>query len=210
MSALVINDVDEQIYLLNMMELGATVFRGPDAGEWARLIETGLPILADLSLKRSGHLTTTLLKLQGAASSDDRAGLVNELLTEYVRLFVAGRGGVVAAPYESCHVGGRAAVMSGASLAMRDRLAAAGLEVSLDSNEPPDHIALELEYLYHLLSSAWTGGDGALEAEGRAFAGQVMLPWVRRFREALLAGDPHPVYIHCADLTVGLLETVSA
>jgi len=208
-SAPVINDVDEQIYLLNTIELAAAVFRGPDADGWAGLIEAGLPFMADLSLKRPGHLTTTLLKLQGAASSADRAGLVHELLTEYVRLFVAGRGGVVAAPYESCHGGGKAAVMGESALAMRNRLAAAGLEIALDSNEPPDHIALELEYLYHLLSSAWTGADGALEAEGRAFAGQVMLPWVRRFREALLAGEPHPVYEHVADLTVGLLEAVS-
>lgn len=209
MSAPVINVVDEQIYLLNTIELLAAVFRGLDADGWAALLDAGLPALADLSPKRFAHLTSTLRKLQDGVSAGDRADLVDALLTEHVRLFVAGRGGVVAPPYESCHQGGKPAVMGDSALAMGERLNRAGLEVALDSNEPPDHLALELEYLYHLLSTAWAEGDGEIEGEARAFARDVMLPWVGRFREALLAGDPHPVHAHSADLAVALLQTVS-
>jgi len=209
MSDPVINKVDEQVYLLNTIELLAAVFRGPDADGWAALLESGLPALCRLSLKRLGHLTATLHKLQDAVSASDRRELIDALQTEYVRLFVAGQGGVVAPPYESCHQVGKATMMTDVTLAMRQRLDDAGLEIALDSNEPPDHIALELEYLYHLFATAWADGNGELEAEARSFAAGTMLPWVSRFREMLMQGEPHPVFPCSADLAVTLLEAVS-
>jgi len=209
-SGTVINVVDEQIYLLNTIELLAAVFRGPDRDGWSALLEAGLPELAHRAPERFGDLTATLGKLQDAvASGDQYDALVDELQIEHVRLFVAGRGGVVAPPYESCHQGDTPAVMTDVTLAMRDRLADAGLEISLTSNEPPDHIALELEFLYLLLVSAWPEEDAELEAEARAFAGETMLPWVSRFREAIMQGKPHPVFAHSADMAVELLKSIS-
>lgn len=99
--------------------------------------------------------------------------------------------------------------MGEAARAMQARLAESGLEVSLDSNEPPDHIALEFEYLYHLLATAWSEDNPSLEAAGREFAGQTMLPWVRRFRAAVLGGDPHPVYACASELAVTILKQVA-
>ncbi|WP_158946633.1 TorD/DmsD family molecular chaperone [Pseudodesulfovibrio cashew] len=207
----VISPVDEQIFLLNVIELLAALFRTPDSAGWAAIRDTGLPALAARAPIRTGQLTDTLEKLQGALdSSENTIGIIDELLSEQVRLFVAGRGGVVAPPYESCHRPGESGVMGEAALSMRSRLAEAGLEVALPSNEPPDHLSLELEYLHHLLSTAWAEQDGTREAEALAFSGETMLPWVARFRDALLEGTPHPVFTHAADLAVALLEELSS
>ena len=91
---------------------------------------------------------------------------------------------------------------------MRDRLAEAGLEISLDSNEPPDHLALELEYLFHLCATGWTDAP-ALADEAARFAGEVMVPWVGRFRDKLAGADPDAVYLAATDAALALLSTVA-
>lgn len=206
MSALVINAEADQLFFLNTVELLAAVFHLPDGAGWAAIGETGLPALVVRASGRSTHCKATLDKLQAADFSSTAS--VDDLLAEQVRLFVAGRGGVVAPPYESCHQQGATAVMGEPAMAMRSRLAEAGLEVALGSNEPPDHLALELEYLHHCLTDAWSCEDPAKETEARAFAG-AMSVWVKRFRSALLGGDAHPVFVLWADLAVAVLDDLA-
>lgn len=208
MSDFHITDQDLRVACLNTIELGAVVFRGPDTDGWTALFEVGLPELMGHLPEGLGHLTDSLRRLQ-----DSRPGLSETephaiLETEYVRLFIAGAGGVVAPLYESCHLGDAPRIMGDPALSMRSRLGACGLEVALDSNEPPDHLSIELEYLYHLLATGWTEGKSDLEKQARDFSRMDMLPWVRRFREALSRGDAHPVYLAAADLVVTVLETV--
>jgi TorA-specific chaperone len=203
----------ERVFLLNIIELAAAVFRGPSPEGWQALAEVGLPDLRARVPQRLGHFTGILDNLQAATAADPR-----ELEAEYVRLFIAAGGGVAAPLYESCHTGGKPQVMGESALSMRRRLAEAGLEQAGSSNEPPDHLAVELEYLYHLLATGWTGDDSgdapepeaAAEAAGIAFASEVMLPWVGRFAAALDAGQPHPAYASCANLLLALLRELDS
>jgi len=206
MSDFIFSDADERVFLLNNIELLSAIFRGPDSDAWAAIIETGLPELSAHAPKQAGDITRSLQKLQDSLPASTG---ISDLETEYVRLFVAGRGGIVAPLYESCHLGDSSQVMGTAALAMQSRLKDCGLEVSLDSNEPPDHIALELEYLYHLLVTGWSEENPELEAKARTFVSQIMLPWVRRFCAALHQGTPHPTYSFSADHAVTVLERVS-
>ncbi|BDQ34544.1 TorD/DmsD family molecular chaperone [Pseudodesulfovibrio portus] len=197
---------DSKIVLLKAIELCVAVFRGPGASLWAAMTDSGVPELLTSVQHYSGLPVEPLSRLrEGLAGCD---GDFDTLETEYVRLFIAGPGGVPAPLYESCHLGGGSRTMGRPALDMRDRLAAAGLAVDLDSNEPPDHLAIELEYLYHLLALGWSGDEPARADEGVEFATSVMLPWVRRFRDALAGSDPHPVFMAGADLAVGVLESV--
>lgn len=201
-------DHDERLHILNVIELLAAIFRGPDSSGWTMLSEKAVPELAAQPSKTTGHLTAHIEKLQAVIlPMTDCPEIIDDVLSEYVRLFVAGRGGVVAPPYESCYQGDRPAVMGDAALAMQQRLNEAGLEVDLPSNEPPDHLSLELEYLYHLLVRGWAEDRADLEAQGRAFAGD-MLSWVRLFDAQLAEGVPHPVFRAAAGCTVALLETI--
>lgn len=197
----------EQVFLLNAIELVVAVFRGPSQAGWQGLFETGLPELGGQVPSRFAHLTAILDNLQDAAPGDPDK--LDDLETEYVRLFIAASGGVAAPLYESCHTEAAPRVMGQSALAMRQRLADAGLEVTGPTNEPPDHLAVELEYLYHLLATAWARNDGQAEALGLAFAREVLRPWVGRFVQALERGRPHPVYAAAAALLLGLLDSLA-
>jgi TorA-specific chaperone len=197
-----------KIVLLNLMELCAAVFRGPDEQGWRELATLGLPELLGRVQNFPALPAVPLQDLNAALAPHAEAGDFSPLETEYVRLFIAGPGGVPAPLYESCHLGGASRTMGQSALAMRDRLAEAGLEISLPSNEPPDHLALELEYLFHLCAEGWTN-DPALAEKAALFADEVMLPWVGRFRDRLTGADPDPVYPAAADAVLALLRAVA-
>ncbi|MEZ7198393.1 TorD/DmsD family molecular chaperone [Pseudodesulfovibrio karagichevae] len=197
-----------KIVLLNLMELCAAVFHGPDEQGWRELATHGLPELLGRVQNFPGLPAEPLERLHRALAPHADAGDFSPLEAEYVRLFIAGPGGVPAPLYESCHQGGAPRTMGHSALAMGDRLAEAGLEISLPSNEPPDHLALELEYLFHLCAEGWTD-DPALADKAVRFAGEVMLPWVGCFRDRLAWADPDPVFPAVADIALALLGAVA-
>jgi TorA-specific chaperone len=197
-----------KIVLLNLLELCAAVFRGPDERGWRELATHGLPDLLGRVQEFPAIPAGPLKTLRDALAPLVETGDFSPLEAEYVRLFIAGPGGVPAPLYESCHQGGAGRTMGQSALAMRDRLAEAGLEISLPSNEPPDHLALELEYLFHLCAEGWTN-DPALAGKAARFAAEVMEPWVGRFRDGLAGADPDPVYLAAADTVLALLSAVA-
>lgn len=204
MAGFTISNQAEQVFLLNAIELVVTVFRGPSPSGWEALFEFGLPELKGQVPPRLAHLKAILDNLQGAGPDGS-----TDLEAEYVRLFIAASGGVAAPLYQSCHTDAAPRVMGQSALDMRQRLADAGLEAHGPANEPPDHLAVELEYLYHLLATAWARNDSESEARGLAFASQVMRPWVGRFAKALEGGRPHPAYAASASLLLGLLNVLA-
>ncbi|WP_207262745.1 molecular chaperone TorD family protein [Desulfovibrio sp. Huiquan2017] len=200
------------LFLLKMTELCAAVFRGPSEQEWAQMATHAVPELLDRVQEFPGFPADAITAFGDALASYADIGFFSALEAEYVRLFIAAPGGVPVPLYESCHSNAGRRVMGASSLAMRDRLTEVGLEVGSMSNEPPDHLSLELEYLFHLCSKGWTDEPGAAE-QGARFAGEVMLPWVSRFREALAAAGteagPGQVYLAGADLVLALLTVVA-
>ncbi|MDD3312083.1 molecular chaperone TorD family protein [Pseudodesulfovibrio sp.] len=202
-------DTRTRIFLLDCLECAAAVFRGPDADAWTRLAGAGLPDLLDRAPAMLPHATPALRKLQSALSPMN-PDLAATLETEFVRLFVAGRGGAAAPPYESCHLPSvTPRTMAAPALDMQRRLDAAGLALGLDSNEPPDHLAIELELLYHLLASSWTQNQPGLEPQARAFATQTLAAWLPRFITALENGDAHPAYTAAAELAEAVAEALA-
>ena len=85
--------------------------------------------------------------------------LCRKLQITYTRLFVSDRGAVSAPIYQSCYQFDGAPLMGSPALRMRERLASAGLSLSGEGNEPPDHLAVELEYLYFLLATGRENKD---------------------------------------------------
>jgi len=199
-----ITNHSDRVFLLNALELLATVFRGPDREGWQGVFASGLPELGAQVPPRLAHLTDILEDLQAARPADP-----DDLESEYVRLFIAAGGGVAAPLYESCHTGGKPRVMGESALAMAARLAGDGLEPAGQANEPPDHLATEIEYLYHLLAAGWTRDEPGTEARGLAFAREVMAPWTGRFATSLMAGDPHPVFAAATRLLLALLDALA-
>ena len=69
---------------------------------------------------------------------------------EYVRLFV-GPFGLAAPPYGSVYLENERKVMGDSTMHAKEMYAKAGLDVSKTFNDAPDHIAVELEFVYFLI-----------------------------------------------------------
>lgn len=84
-----------------------------------------------------------------------------EVQNEYVRLFVAGSGGVPCSPYESVY-SNRQGYSAGWAMAHLDQeYASAGLGLAPNLSEMPDHAAVELEFMSFLCrqaADAWERG----------------------------------------------------
>jgi len=72
------------------------------------------------------------------------------LKIDFSNLFV-GPFKLLAPPYGSIYLEGKREVMGASTLDARQRYAAAGLDFSDEVKEAPDHIALELEFMYYLV-----------------------------------------------------------
>ncbi|NIQ90076.1 MAG: molecular chaperone TorD family protein, partial [Desulfobacterales bacterium] len=66
----------------------------------------------------------------------------------YVRLFISAKGGITAPLYESCYEFEGAPLMGRAAAEMKERFETKDLSVADTIQEPPDHLSIELEYLY--------------------------------------------------------------
>lgn len=208
-SAITSEDESAQICLLNCIELCTIIFRGIRNTECAAILEDALPALATLSAESLQSLSISVSALAGSCPAEQDS-FCSELESEYVRLFINSRDGIIAPLYESCYGPGAARTMGEPALAMRRRLEEAGLTPSghMDS-EPPDHLCIELEYLYVLLVQGWGNSDEKNIRAARAFAGE-MLVWVRKFRDRLASGGAMKFYVQAAALLVTVLEEITS
>ncbi|NNL78445.1 MAG: molecular chaperone TorD family protein, partial [Desulfobacterales bacterium] len=132
----------------------------------------------------------------------------------YVRLFVNARGGIVAPPYQSCYIGTeeigtKASLMGEPAVLMKQRFKSKGLSLASNMNEPPDHLAIELEYLYFLLEKGWADKSNEFVVEAAFFADQTMLPWVIQFRNLLKNETMCPLYPLSVNLLVSVLMVIA-
>ncbi|GAB4545487.1 MAG: hypothetical protein Kow0063_39580 [Anaerolineae bacterium] len=75
---------------------------------------------------------------------------IEQLRIDYARLFV-GPFELLAPPYGSVYLEGKRRVMGDSTIDARSRYQEAGLDISHDVKEAPDHIAIELEFMYYLI-----------------------------------------------------------
>lgn len=146
-------------------------------------MEKLLPWLDSPSIQVFNKIKTTLNHFSTAQALFDGLG------EEYVRLFISDRQGIRAPLYASCYAaaepGERAPLMGEPALAMQDRLHSQGLSLADDIGEPPDHLSIELEYLYFLLKKGWSDNDDKMVDEASSFATTIMLPWIMKLQQAL-------------------------
>jgi TorA maturation chaperone TorD len=112
---------------------------------------------------------------------------LDALRIDYTRLFL-GPSEVYTRPYASEWADGDAADPSPA-------YAEAGLEIDEGFHERPDHVAVELEFLYRLIHQ-----DAPADLRKRFLAGHLGR-WVRPFTEAVRTGAESAFYRELAELT---------
>ena len=138
------------------------------------------------------HPPDVLQKIESVLKNFTDADSLFQLLeTNYVRLFISHRDGIAAPLYESCYfgveAGDTAPLMGKPALRMKQRFESKGLSVDSNIHEPPDHLAIELEFLYFLLDKGCSDNDRKLITEAASFSCDIMLPWVTGLQKRLAA-----------------------
>lgn len=135
------------------------------------------------------------------------AEALQTLLIDYTRLFLAPEG-PLAQPYGSVWLGGTQPLMQDSTLAVEAMYEQAGFAVDEEVRDLPDHIAVELEFVYALLfrqAQALSRGDaGDAEAAAtlrRQFIAAHLKPWIGAFAAAVAAGAQSDFYRALATLT---------
>ncbi len=182
-------NIDPETHLAAFRRI-CRLFWGPNAedcetlqsGEWFDPFEA----IAAHGGKEEPPLLMAVAELKAvAAASPSPQALCEDLETLYVQTFINNRGGIAASLYQSSYESDSGSLMGPAAMRMKDRLAAAGLAVSNDRAEPPDHLGIELEYLYFLLSEGFGGSPEHLSGAAD-FAENEMAPWVTEMRDRLM------------------------
>jgi len=171
--------------VLDAFRIISSLFWGVDAAKCHRLLKgDDLQTVAALLplLPADTHDTYAQLKDLVYAVTSVQA-LCESLEQAYIPLFVNARGGIVAPLYQSCYPGpdappAQAGLMEAAAQRMQERFASRGLDLASSLHEPPDHLAIELEYLYFLLDNGWATDDSSLLTEAVDFTRTELLSWV--------------------------------
>lgn len=137
------------------------------------------------------------------------AALEQELENEFVRIFINTRGGVSAPLYHSCYCDDENLLMKEPALEMSALLEQAGMGLGPDVGEPSDHLCIELEYLFFLLSQPHLHNDQQLSEHIRIFAGDFMLPWLEKFHKRIPESGPASFFAHSALSMNRLLSFIS-
>jgi TorA maturation chaperone TorD len=126
---------------------------------------------------------------------------------DYTRLFL-GPAAALASPYGSSWLGAKGQTEENSSLAVLDLYSAGGFDVSEEFMDLPDHVAVELEFLYLLTfrsNEARRAGQmdelAAIEQVEQQFLNEHLGTWVGPFANAIKAGAETAFYRELADMT---------
>lgn len=207
----------QQAAALEALHILCDIFWGPDIEKCRRLFyQNGFKpfeIFADRWKQTSPVLLDNIRDFIN--NFPNEAALFSFLEEAYIRIFINARTSVVPL-YQSCYDNNsaqqtkqQAGLMGPSAVLMKERFADKGLSIANDLNEPPDHVAIEMEYLYYLLQRGWSQKDDVLLSEAVTFASDCMLPWVTAFRDRLLSERDCPFYPLTATLLVAYLKGLS-
>ncbi len=158
-----------------------------------------------------GQLKTAMAKVSpqrvpdGASleSSFRKTGL-EALQLDYSRLFL-GPFEIPAKPYGSVYLDGEKVVMGDSTLQALALYREANFEIAGDFREMPDHVAVELEFLYLLSFRIGQTEDhedqARLGALKRRFLEEHLGQWIGTFSEAIQQSAESDFYKQLADLT---------
>ncbi len=132
---------------------------------------------------------------------------IQELLVDYTRLFL-GPVSPRASPYGSSWLAGEPGLMQETTLAVSALYEEAGFEVGDGVQDLPDHVAIELEFLYVLIfreNNAAQQGNAEELTRAKTLARRLLAEhlgnWVTPFTQAIVTGAETDFYRCLAELT---------
>ncbi len=201
---------EERSLLLNGLPLLSQTFWGP-SGEWCKEIQHAGQTR---ELEKLGNLAGENGAARNMTSYVDNTINSNKLCeileAAYVRLFISTKGGITASLHQSFYESKNGQLMGPSAQRMASRLKASGLAIPENGSVPPDHLALEVEYLTLLIERAFQDGGQNFISMVQDFARLELMPWLTEFSNKLEPETDCPFYPAAATLLLGLISLVSA
>ena len=193
-------DLDQEIARENLCRLLAACYYqpGPEFAE-----EKVFDSMLDAAARIHPELAADARRL----GEDYAAEGHDSLLLDYTRLFL-GPNHIIAKPYGSVWLEGGNTVMGESTMAVQELYHEGGFDMSEEFREVPDHIAVELEFLYLLIyreNEAYRNGQPeVLQAKAalrKRLIDEHLGRWVGPFTAAVRAGAQSGYYRRLAELT---------
>ena len=202
--------------VLEGVEIMCRVFCGPDLESCRHMIEGNFfQSFETIFTKPEAKPSVILDNINSIINRfDTDQSLFHHLNECYVRLFVNNKEGITTPLYQSCYEFENAPMMGESAVKMKNRFKSKGLSMENRVHEPPDHLAIELEYLFFLLQDSRAGQDDNpdkfVSNEAASFAAETMLPWVIVFNQRLKSvTDDCRFYALASGILVLLLSLIS-
>ncbi len=125
------------------------------------------------------------------------------LQIEYAKLFV-GPFDLLAPPYGSIYLDGQRRLMGESTIKVLEAYRDAGLTLSNEFKQPPDHIITELEFMYYLIAKYLETEDNQWLTMKDEFHDRYLKPWVRDFADRIANNSHSPFYKGLSKLTLEL------
>jgi len=137
-----------------------------------------------------------------------------ELAVAHAKLFV-GPFELQAPPYGSLYLESQKRLMGESTMEVLKMYQRAGVNLSKDFQDAPDHIAAELEFMYFLIAKGLRALRKGDETEALAslkwqqeFHDKFLLPWIAPFSERIRTASEHEFYTLLADsLSTFIMKT---
>jgi TorA maturation chaperone TorD len=147
--------------------------------------------LKDLEQQMAGVCTEAMLYIKKMYAEVKRLDDPDALSLDFSRLFL-GPYKMHAPPYGSVYLDGERQIMGKSTQEVRNKYREAGLDISSDFRDPPDHIAAELEFMYFLIFKEIQALENSdvdttidyLEKQ-RVFLNEHLGPWVFDFADSI-------------------------
>lgn len=198
--------------LLTAIKSMCRIFWGPD-DRFCESVQKGSFLIPfeDLSTWVAYYPRDVLDKIRDVVDyHSDVPSFCSDLEEIYVRLFISTRGGIAAPLYQSCYEYENASLMGAPAGYMQKRFESKELSLAENMNEPPDHLSIELEYLYFLLETGWAGDNPALLDEAASFAADILIPWLTQFSDRLAMETAGRFYVLMTSLLISILKLIAA
>lgn len=182
----------ETAHVANAYQAMARALAAPS--EW----EPTLPEFLRVSFRPLGEPLDGLAGV--AASAMEEAGDdLEPAAIAHARLFL-GPFEILAPPYASLFLDPERRIMGTVTQQAAEAYAEAGLAPSSGPREAPDHITLELEFMYFLAFQAATTGDPSWSDRQQRFWRSHLGCWLPDFAVAIARSGVHAYYAALADL----------
>lgn len=132
----------------------------------------------------------------------------NDLMTlkvDFAKLFV-GPFHVSSPPYASVYLENKWEVMGGSTVTAVEFYRKTGLVIKDEFKEPPDHIGVQLEFVYYLIYQYIETSDPQFITYQREFFTKYLCKWVPKFTKAIKENANTSFYKNLALLTERLIE----